>query len=81
PTSALDIVSSEIIENTIKQLAKEGMKIIIVTHSLQQTQDLTEQLLFLKDGCFIEKTSTIDFFKKYDEEEIRTFFKSKTEDE
>ncbi len=81
PTSALDIVSSEIIENTIRQLAKEGMKIIIVTHSLQQTQELTEQLLFLKDGCFIEKTSTNDFFKKYDEEEIRTFFKSKTEDE
>jgi len=79
PTSALDIVSAEIIEDTIKQLAKEGMKIIIVTHSLQQTQDLTEQLLFLRDGILIEKTSTVDFFKRYDEEEIRSFFKYKEE--
>ena len=79
PTSALDIVSSEIIEETIKQLAQEGMKIIIVTHSLQQTRELTEQLLFLKDGSLIEKTATEEFFKKYDEKEIRSFFKYKEE--
>ena len=79
PTSALDIVSSDIIEETIKQLALEGMKIIIVTHSLQQTRELTEQLLFLKEGSLIEKTATKEFFKKYDEEEIRSFFKYKEE--
>ncbi len=77
PTSALDIVSEEILENTIRNLSQEGIKIIIVTHSLEQTKRLTDQLLFLKDGKFIEKTSTKEFFHKYNEKEIRGFFKKK----
>jgi putative ABC transport system ATP-binding protein len=77
PTTALDIVSEEIIENTLKQLASEGIKIIIVTHSLEQTKRLTEQLLFLKEGLLIEKTTTKDFFKRYNDQEIHSFFKNK----
>ncbi|MFX0182693.1 MAG: ATP-binding cassette domain-containing protein [Candidatus Hodarchaeota archaeon] len=79
PTSALDIVSEEILENTIRNLSQDCIKIIIVTHSLEQTKRLTDQLLFLRDGEFIEKTSTKEFFQKYDEEEIRGFFKKKKE--
>jgi len=81
PTSALDIASEEVLEQTLKNLSQEGIKIIIVTHSLEQTQRLTNQLLFLKDGEFIEKTSTREFFEKYSEEEIRSFFKKKKEGE
>jgi putative ABC transport system ATP-binding protein len=77
PTSALDIVSEEIIENTLKQLSKEGIKIIIVTHSLEQTKRLVDELLFLKDGRLVEKTTTKEFFSTYSDEEIRTFFKQK----
>ncbi|UCG01230.1 MAG: phosphate ABC transporter ATP-binding protein [Candidatus Heimdallarchaeota archaeon] len=75
PTSALDIVSEEILEDTLRKLSQEEIKIIIVTHSLEQTKRLTDQLLFLKGGEFIEKTSTKEFFQKYNEEEIRGFFK------
>jgi putative ABC transport system ATP-binding protein len=77
PTSALDIVSEEIIENTLKQLSQEGIKIIIVTHSLEQTKRLVDELLFLKDGRLVEKTTTKEFFSTYSDEEIRTFFKQK----
>jgi len=77
PTTALDIVSEEIIENTLKQLASEGIKIIIVTHSLEQTKRLTEQLLFLKEGLMIEKTTSKDFFERYNDQEIHSFFKNK----
>lgn len=77
PTSSLDIASEEILEKTLKKLSEDGIKIIIVTHSLEQTKRLTDQLLFLKDGEFIEKTSTREFFQKYSEEEIRGFFKKK----
>ncbi len=79
PTSALDIVSEEIIENTLKQLDKEGIKVIIVTHSLEQTKRLVNELLFLKDGQLVEKTTTKEFFSLYNDEEIRTFFKQKEE--
>lgn len=77
PTTALDIVSEEIIENTLKRLANECIKIIIVTHSLEQTKRLTNQLLFLREGQLIEKTTSKDFFKRYNDEEIRSFFKNK----
>ena len=77
PTSSLDINSEEIIENTLKQLREEGMKIIIVTHSLEQTERLTESLLFLREGKLIEKIPTEEFFSKYDSSEIRSFFKDK----
>ena len=77
PTSSLDINSEEIIEKTLKQLREEGIKIIIVTHSLEQTERLTESLLFLREGRLIEKIPTEEFFSKYDDSEIRSFFKDK----
>ncbi|MBD3190419.1 MAG: ATP-binding cassette domain-containing protein [Candidatus Heimdallarchaeota archaeon] len=80
PTSALDIASEEIIETTIRSLAKDGLKIVIVTHSLEQTERLTESLLFLRDGTLIEKSKTDDFFAIYDQQEIRSFFKQKEEE-
>ena len=80
PTSSLDIVSEEIIEETLNKLCKEGgVKIIIVTHSLEQTKRLTQQLLFLKDGEFISKTKTKEFFNQYSDTEIRGMFKKKEE--
>jgi putative ABC transport system ATP-binding protein len=81
PTSSLDINSEEIIETTLKQLNQEGIKIIIVTHSLEQTERLTESLLFLREGKLIEKISTVNFFSKYNIKEIRSFFKEKGEEE
>ena len=77
PTSSLDINSEEIIEMTLKQLNQEGIKIIIVTHSLEQTERLTESLIFLREGKLIEKINTETFFTKYDINEIRSFFKEK----
>jgi putative ABC transport system ATP-binding protein len=75
PTSSLDINSEEIIETSLKQLNQEGIKIIIVTHSLEQTERITDSLLFLREGKLIEKIPTENFFSKYDNNEIRLFFK------
>jgi putative ABC transport system ATP-binding protein len=75
PTSSLDINSEEIIETSLKQLNQEGIKIIIVTHSLEQTERITDSLLFLREGKLIEKIPTEKFFSKYDNNEIRLFFK------
>lgn len=80
PTSSLDIISEETIEQTLLNLKEEGMKIIIVTHSLEQTERVTDCLIFLKNGKLIEKSETSMFFSQYNPEEIRTIFKSKKED-
>ncbi|MHA1974894.1 MAG: ABC transporter ATP-binding protein [Candidatus Hodarchaeales archaeon] len=75
PTSSLDIASEEILETTIINLANKEIKVIIVTHSLEQTKRLTDQLLFLKEGQLIENKTTDEFFKTYNELEIKDFFK------
>jgi len=77
PTSSLDINSEEIIEGLLKQLNQEGIKIVIVTHSLEQTERLTDSLLFFRQGKLIEKILTEKFFSKYDSNEIRLFFKER----
>lgn len=77
PTSSLDINSEEIIEETIKNLKEEGIKIIIVTHSLEQTERLTDSLIFLRNGKLIEKSNTYDFFSRYEQNQIKSFFKKK----
>jgi ABC-type phosphate transport system ATPase subunit len=77
----LDIVSEESIEKTIKLLAKDDIKIIIITHSLEQTERLTDNLLFLREGELVEKSKTMAFFKNYDAAEIRSFFKKQKGDE
>lgn len=76
PTSSLDIASKEVIEETLRDLKQEGIKIIIVTHSLNQTKTLTDQLLFLKNRELMEKTPTTQFFKKYNEQQVRKFFQT-----
>jgi putative ABC transport system ATP-binding protein len=75
PTSNLDFVSEEIIEATLKNLNSEGIKIIIVTHSLEQTKRLSDCLLFIKNGEVLEYTKTQTFFKENDPEKIKSYFK------
>ena len=79
PTSSLDISSEEIIEQTITKLNAEGIKIIIVSHSLEQTERITDCLLFLRQGKLIEKSDTTEFFSNYNRNEIKSFFKKKEE--
>lgn len=77
PTSSLDVISEEIVEKTLNLLNKEDMKIIIVTHSLEQTKRITNQIIFLKDGKLVKKMKTEEFFKKYSDSEVREFFRTK----
>lgn len=76
PTSSLDIVSEEIVEETLNKLVKEeGIKIIMVTHSLEQTKRLTNEIIFLKEGKIECQTSTKEFFQTYSEKQIIELFK------
>lgn len=76
PTSSLDVASKEVIEGTLQELKREGIKIIMVTHSLEQTKTLTDQLLFLKEGQLKRKARTEVFFKEYNMQKIRKFFQA-----
>jgi ABC-type phosphate transport system ATPase subunit len=46
-----------------------------VTHSLEQTKRLTNEIIFLKNGEIETQTSTKEFFSTYSENEIMELFK------
>ncbi|MHA1945881.1 MAG: ABC transporter ATP-binding protein [Candidatus Hodarchaeales archaeon] len=74
PTSSLDIKTEDTIEKLLLNLSKQGISILIVTHSLEQAKRLTDQVIVLKEGLLEQKISTNTFFQEYDDETIQKMF-------
>ena len=62
PTSALDPeMVGEVLE-LMKDLAKEGMTMVIVTHEMGFAREVGTRILFMDDGRIIEEASPEEFF-------------------
>ena len=61
PCSALDPLSTQVIEETIVRLRSE-IAIVIVTHNLQQAQRVADQVAFMYLGDLIEYGSADQVF-------------------
>jgi len=55
PTASVDQENTEIIEDIILKMKKEGRSIIITTHDMAQAERLADRLLFMRNGKIIEK--------------------------
>lgn len=76
PTSALDPEMVGEVLNVMKQLADEGMTMIVVTHEMGFARDVADRVLFMADGQILEQGTpqqiftapthrrTIDFLKR-----------------
>jgi tungstate transport system ATP-binding protein len=62
PTSALDPGATARIEAMLQQLAGNGVKLVLVTHSVGQARRLGDEVIFLNRGRLIERTPAIAFF-------------------
>ena len=55
PTSALDPISTENIEDVIVKLKKkQGMTVVMVSHSIKQIQRVADVVCLLVDGEIVE---------------------------
>ena len=61
-TANLDPASVHIIETSLKTAAKQGMKIIVVTHDIGQARRLARDVLFFSHGRLTEHTDADNFF-------------------
>ncbi len=73
PTSALDPqMVGEVLE-VIKNIAKEGLTMIIVTHEMAFARDVSNHVVFMKDGVICEEGTPDEIFTAPKKEETRAF--------
>ncbi|MDK2965873.1 MAG: arginine/lysine/histidine transport system ATP-binding protein, partial [Lacrimispora sp.] len=57
----------------MKQLAKEGMTMIVVTHEMGFAKDVADRVIFMDGGYVVEEGSPQDIFTNPKNERTRTF--------
>ena len=64
PTSALDPTMVGEVLSVIRQLAKQGMTMAIVTHEMQFAKDVSTRIFFMNEGVIYEEGSPEVIFNK-----------------
>jgi len=73
PTSALDPEMVGEVLNVIKDLAKTGITMIIVTHEMGFAREVATKVVFMDEGCIIAKDTPQKMFDKPENERIKSF--------
>lgn len=73
PTSALDPEMIEEVLNLMKQVAQEGMTMIIVTHELEFAAEIANKIVFMEDGKIIEIGTPFEIFNHPKTERLKEF--------
>ncbi|WP_042220440.1 amino acid ABC transporter ATP-binding protein [Oceanobacillus manasiensis] len=63
PTSALDPEMVKEVLDVIKDLAKTGITMVIVTHEMNFAKEVADRVLFLDQGKLVEEGKPTDFFQ------------------
>lgn len=76
PTSALDPELIGEVLNVMRQLAEEGMTMLVVTHEMSFARNVSNKVLFLEDGHIVESGPSKEFFANPREERTKAFLRS-----
>ena len=73
PTSALDPEMIGEVLDTMRQLAHDGMTMIVVTHEMGFAREVADRVLFMADGQVVEVGTAEHFFTDPQEERTKLF--------
>ena len=73
PTSALDPELVGEVLKVMKDLAYEGSTMVVVTHEMQFARDVSDRVIFMSDGSFIEQGDPGEIFKNPKEKRTQVF--------
>ena len=73
PTSALDPELVGEVLNVMKDLAKEGMTMIVVTHEMAFARDVADRVIFMADGYVVEEGPAKEVMENPKEERTKAF--------
>ncbi|MBI4806778.1 MAG: amino acid ABC transporter ATP-binding protein [Desulfovibrio sp.] len=75
PTSALDPEMINEVLNVMKDLARDGMTMLCVTHEMGFAREVADRIIFMDGGEIIESGPPQEFFKNPRHERTRAFLK------
>ena len=73
PTSALDPERVKEVLDAMRQLAKGGMTMVVVTHELSFAREVADRVMFMDRGQVVETSDSETFFSNAREERSRRF--------
>ena len=73
PTSALDPELIGEVLNVMRQLAEEGMTMLVVTHEMSFARHVSNRVIFMEGGHIIEQNRAEDFFASPKEARTKQF--------
>jgi polar amino acid transport system ATP-binding protein len=76
PTSALDPELVGEVLSVMKDLAKSGMTMIVVTHEINFAREVADTVVFMDEGRVIESGSPVEVLDNPQNERTRAFLRS-----
>lgn len=76
PTSALDPELTREVLSVMRQLAEEGMTMLVVTHEMGFAKTVSSKVVFMEHGVVVECNDTKSFFDHPREKRTREFINS-----
>ena len=73
PTSALDPELVGEVLDVMKNLAAEGMTMVVITHEMGFAREVADRVVFMDEGRVVESASPAEFFQHPREQRTRTF--------
>lgn len=73
PTSALDPELVGEVLSVMKDLAKEGMTMVVVTHEMAFARDVSDRVIFMDDGYVVEEGAPQEVMENPKEERTKAF--------
>ena len=73
PTSALDPEMVGEVLDVMKELAREGMTMVVVTHEMGFAREVGNRVLFMADGKLLEEGAPADIFERPQHPRLKDF--------
>ena len=73
PTSALDPEMDGEVLDVMRELADEGMTMIVVTHEMGFAREVADRVIFMADGAIVEEGTPSELFDHPEEERTKNF--------
>ena len=73
PTSALDPEMVQEVLDVMRELAKAGMTMIVVTHEMGFAREVADRVMFFDQGCIAHDAPPAEFFGNPANDRIRAF--------